>query len=91
MRQGTYVDLEVFVDVVVHDEAVCQADTVRLHGMASDIGIVANVRVVEVGDLLLRGRSFGVERAIAIDAGRVLGRCRVVHDGQYWEVKPQKV
>lgn len=50
---ATDVDFEVFVDIVVHDQAVCQSNSVWLHGVTSDICIVANIRVVKVGNLLL--------------------------------------
>jgi hypothetical protein len=51
------VDLQVLVETVVHDEGVCHADAVRLHWVACVIGVIANVTVVEVCDLLgLRGR-----------------------------------
>ena len=58
------VDLHLLVDAIVHDETVGQSYAMRLHGMASDVGEVANVRVVEVGNLF---RRWSAERdAIAI-------------------------
>lgn len=45
-----------------------QPDTVRLHGMASDIGIIADIRVVEVGDSLLAHSQRIVEGMGAIDS-----------------------
>ena len=46
------VDFEVLVEAVVHDEGVCHTDAVWLHWVACVIGVVANVAVVEVCDLL---------------------------------------
>lgn len=59
------IDLHLLVDAIVHDQAVGQAYTVRLHGVASNIGEVPDVRVIEVGHLLGRrgaqGDAIGVE------------------------------
>lgn len=52
---ATDIDFEILVDVVVHDEAVCQSDPVWLHGMASHVRIIANVGIIKVGNLLLAG------------------------------------
>lgn len=50
------VDLEVLVEVVVHNEGVGHPDTMGFHGVPGIVGVVADVGVVEVGDLLgLRG------------------------------------
>jgi hypothetical protein len=58
------VDLHLLINAVVHDQTVGETYSVRFHRMAGDIGEVANVGVVEVGDLLGRG---GAKRnAIAI-------------------------
>jgi hypothetical protein len=46
------VDLQVLVETVVHDEGVRHTNTVWLHGVASVVGIVADIAVVEVGDFL---------------------------------------
>lgn len=42
------VDLEMLVEVVVHDEGVGHADAVGFHGVARVVGVVADVAVVEV-------------------------------------------
>lgn len=51
---GTHVNLHLLVQVVLHYQAMREPDPMRLHGMASDIGVVSNVGIVEVGDLLGR-------------------------------------
>lgn len=48
-----YIDFHLLVDTIVHDQAMRQPNTMRLHGMASNVGIIANIRVVEVGDSVL--------------------------------------
>jgi len=53
---STYVDLHMFVHPIVHDQGMCKPDSMRLHRMSSGVGIVANIRVVEVcNGLLVRG------------------------------------
>ncbi len=50
----------------------------RLHRMASNVGIIANVGIVEVGDTLLVVAHDLVERPVALDAsrvGRTLNHC----------------
>lgn len=81
-RSKTHIDLEVLVNVVVHDKTVGQADPMRLHGMPSDIRVVANVGVVEVGHLLLGSLDSAVEGTITVDASRILGPGRAVHGGR---------
>ena len=50
------VDLQVLVETVVHDQRVSHANTVRLHGVSSVVGVVSDVTIVEIGHLLrLRG------------------------------------
>jgi hypothetical protein len=46
------VDLQVLVETVVHDERVSHANTVRLHGVSSVVGVVSDVTIVEIGHLL---------------------------------------
>jgi hypothetical protein len=59
-RSGTYINFHPLVDTVVHDQAVCQPDTMRLHGMTCDVCIVTNVGVVEVGHFgLVTARELG--------------------------------
>ena len=47
-----YVNFHLLVEAVVHDKTVSHSDTVRLHGMAGIVGVVSDIRVVEVGDFL---------------------------------------
>ena len=49
------VDFEFLVEAVVHDERVRHPDAVWLHRVAGIVGIVAHVRVVEVGHLAWLG------------------------------------
>lgn len=50
--EGAHIDLHLLEQVVLHDQAVRQADSMRLHWMSSGVSIVSNVGVVEVCDLL---------------------------------------
>lgn len=75
----TYINLEEFVNVVVHDQAVGQSNAMRLHGMARNVRIIANIGVVKVGDLLLVGAQLLVERTVAINPGGVFGAGRSIH------------
>lgn len=68
----TYIYLHVLVQPIIHDQAMCHSNAVRLHGMAGDIGVVAHVGVVEVR------RGF---RAVAIEDRLVEGR----KGGHGWE------
>lgn len=68
---ATDIDLEIFVDIVVHDQAVRQSDSVWLHRVTSDICIVANIRVVKVGNLLLAGVQLGEQGPRPIDSSWV--------------------
>jgi hypothetical protein len=71
-RAKTYVDLHLLVQAVVHDKTVRHPNTVRFHGMSSDIGVVSDVRVVEVGHLFLFHYSVRAQR---------VKRCKGRHDG----------
>lgn len=51
-QSRTYVYFHLFVEPIVHDQTVSQSDPMRLHWMTGNIGIIANIRVVEVGHLL---------------------------------------
>jgi hypothetical protein len=87
IHSGTYIDLEELVYIIVHDQAVRQTDSVRLHRVASHVGIVADVRVVEVGDSLLCGINDIKERYVSFDArlvggSRHRGRSRVESNGR---------
>ena len=54
--QTTYINFHLLVKTVVHNQAVCHTDTMRLHRVSRNVGIVSHVRVVEIRDsLLLRG------------------------------------
>jgi hypothetical protein len=53
---GTYIDLHLLVNTIVHNQAMRQSNAVGLHWMASDISIIANVGVIEVGNPLLIAR-----------------------------------
>lgn len=67
----THVDLEELVDAVVHYQTVGQPDSVRLHRVPRNIGIVPNIRVVEVGDTLLLIARDLVHRPRTLDASIV--------------------
>jgi hypothetical protein len=65
MRAGEkapYVNLHLLVQAIVHHQTVGHPDAVRLHRMTRDVGVVANIGVVEVGDLL-----GAIRRAIQVD------------------------
>jgi hypothetical protein len=47
-----HVDFHLLVEAVVHDQTVSHSDTMRLHGMAGVVGVVSDIRVIEVGDFL---------------------------------------
>ena len=51
--QFTYIYFHILVQAIIHDETMSEPDSMRLHWMASGIGIVSNVRVIEVGNTLL--------------------------------------
>mmetsp|Transcript_21755 Transcript_21755/g.64501 ORF Transcript_21755/g.64501 Transcript_21755/m.64501 type:complete len:428 (+) Transcript_21755:163-1446(+) len=51
------VDLHLLVEAIVEQQVVSHANTMRLHGMALAIVVVANVRVVEVAHPLLAARA----------------------------------
>lgn len=55
-KGDTHVDFELLIETVVHDKGVSQANAMRLHRMPGDVGVVAHIGVVEVGDLGLVGR-----------------------------------
>lgn len=42
---GPYVDFHLFVEAVVHNQAMCHSYSVGLHGMPSDVGIVSATSV----------------------------------------------
>lgn len=62
----TYVDLHFVINAIVHDQTMSQPDSVRLHGMSSHVGIVADIRVVEVGN---SGLLEGAAERKGIDGG----------------------
>jgi hypothetical protein len=53
MQLLTYINLHLLVDPIVHDQAMRQPNSMRLHGMSSNISVVSDIRVVEVRDSLL--------------------------------------
>jgi len=64
LNQGSaYVNLHLGVQAIVHDQAMRHAYAVGLHGMSCYIGIVADVGVVEVGDLFWLRRDAVVQRS----------------------------
>ena len=67
----TYINLHLLVDTVVHDQAMRQPNSMRLHRMPSDIRIISDIRIVEVSDSLLG--------TWAIRRRRVYGRQGVCH------------
>lgn len=66
---ATHVDFHLGVQSIIHDQAVGHAYAVRLHGMAGHIGVVADIRVVEVRDFLWLRRG-AAEDAVGPSAGR---------------------
>lgn len=52
-QRSTYIDFHLGIYSIVHNQAVRQPDSVRLHRMASNVGIIPDIRVVEVGNPLL--------------------------------------
>jgi len=72
------VDFHVLISAIVHDQAVGQPDSVRLHGMASDVGVVSNIGVVEVCNPLLV--------VSALEVRRIEGRERGSHGEELLEV-----
>jgi len=59
-RHGlTYIYFHLLVKTIIHDQAVGHPYPVRFHRMASHIGIIAHIRVVEVGDAFLAFASRG--------------------------------
>jgi hypothetical protein len=66
-----YVNFHLFVQAVVHNKTVGHSDTVRLHGMASIVGVVSDIRVVEVGDFLWLSTIGGARR---VQRRTILGR-----------------
>lgn len=49
----TYINLHLFIEPIVHDQAMGHSNPMRLHWMPCDVGIVAHIRVVKVGDTFL--------------------------------------
>ena len=58
-RDGTHVNLEVFVQVVRQDQVVRHGEPVRFHRVVVPVVRRPDVRVVEVRDAILRGRHRG--------------------------------
>jgi hypothetical protein len=76
-KKPTYVNFHLLINSIVHDQAMRQPDSVRLHGMASNVGIVPHIRIIEVGNPLLgtgaiqRRRVNGRERGHGEELGVV--------------------
>ena len=85
-RRVTHIDLQKFVDIVIHDQAVRQPDAVWLHWVASHVGIVTDVRVVKVGNAFLVCINEVIERLAALDARRI-GRHRHKLESAFREEK----
>jgi hypothetical protein len=49
----THINLHFLINSIVHDQAMRQSYSVRLHRMARNVGIISNIRVVEICDSLL--------------------------------------
>lgn len=66
----THVNLHLLVQAIIHDQAVGHSYAMRLHGMSSIVGIVSDIRVVEVCDLLRLTSvdTWRIERRIALGA-----------------------
>jgi hypothetical protein len=52
-ERKTNIDFHLLISAIVHNQAMSQPYAMRLHRMASHVGIVADIRIVEVCDLLL--------------------------------------
>ena len=50
---GTYVNLKILVKLVVHNQGMGKSYSMRFHGMACRIGVVADISIVKVGHRLL--------------------------------------
>lgn len=61
-RGEAHIYFHFLIQAIVHDETVSHPDAVRLHGMSSDIGVISNIRVVEVSNLLLIHDSVHAQR-----------------------------
>ena len=48
-----YVDFHLLVQTIVHDQAMSHSNAVWFHRMACDVGIVSNIRIIEVSDFPL--------------------------------------
>ena len=56
LYQDTYIDFHVLIETIVHDQTMCQANSVRLHRMSCDICVIADVGVVEISHAFLIAR-----------------------------------
>ena len=67
-RHQTYVNFHLLIQAIVHNQAVSHSNPVRFHGMPRNIGIIAHVRIVEVGNCLLVGATWC--RELYINGGK---------------------
>lgn len=65
-KEETHINFHPLINAIVHDQAMSKPNSMRLHRMTRNIGIVTYVRVVEVGDFrFVAGSGFcweGVKR-----------------------------
>ena len=55
LNMMSHINLHFLIESIVHDQAVGHTYTVRLHRVTRDVGIVTDIRVVEVGNLFVVG------------------------------------
>lgn len=77
-EEKTYIYFHLLVETVVHNETVGHAYPVRLHGMPSNIGIIAHIGIIEVGHCLFVAGGPG-----RVDGGKVCHCCRFTGYGLF--------
>jgi hypothetical protein len=82
ISRATYVDFHLLVDAIIHNQTVSKPDSMRLHRMTSDVGIISNIGVVEVchSDLGVGGAAVRTNR---VDRGE-----RIRHDARRLRLSP---
>lgn len=53
-RARTHVNLHFVISAIVHDQTMCQSNSVRFHRMTCNICVIPDIRIVEVCDSFLR-------------------------------------